>query len=1016
MDAFTAWNLFLLRTFFSPASSGEQVWLSLDPDELDAIAPQLGGDQGLLAAVRAGPAYLPEGKADFTGLAERLCELRRSTSPQLRGYVDPGSLAAEYAEAHAPSYLPILAALTRNSAAQEDTGYYQLLRAELELPDSWSTGDMKRLDSLWSDLAEWTREMNGRFGLFTYRRLGSYRYVGIPRSQVIISRRDARALTRVFAQVGITSGQATTPRIVDDIIESARGMAYLSRPFRQALEQLAFREPIRERVLSILEDWDGLVVGATSLSGSTPEATNEVALGDLEVALGLERGNVMPWQVRWRVPALRDVGSIRLQQEHAIWNGSLAGTEAVTTEPAEENTNVAARALLARSATEDVTFDVMLERNDEAEPTLLSRVVLRRRALRFLVGINEFRAGVQSSVLVERPLPMHGPAYLLASVSTVGLLQKVVRENRIQHEACPADGLPEGWKLFYLPRCEDISDAQRAEMPDGDAPRSLPRTLRLVGGRPIHRGGVRQYLSFDLPTVELDAPEGTEIEPIPGLRLNPQAAYPESSQVTQGVARIATIKRFAIEVIDVRAHAFELRAAHLGEVLDKVRLRIAPESGLNLAKGAVFALDPRGHPQSEGVGLRGVLSDADATLPCRSAESALPVDLGWPLHVHDSVGMRNRPAARFLHTLSQAGAMSLGPARDQLFRLLGPDLHPYDLLRDLRGRGFLEIEANSKGHWTRVHMVPPFLSILPVRSSRGPVVAALGGTLPLQQWDNACAAAAHDVTPMRDVRESHLPTVWIVAKSRAALDHLAATMEVRVVDRASERVATWAAAIEDVRSELMTAGVESLGGGTRHVERFMPAQGRFVAPDTRMALVPGPTTQLFQVEDMETGSHWIYVLGFRTAAEHVQYSFVRDSRWGVWIALGSLAKWAQTTFARDDLYPWPIHYDKVGRILWLPKRLSLPMVLERALLLCSGASPVEERLCRMPATSGVGLSRYGNGRGLGVVSDAYREYVPQYPASAQWLGYRWIPQQVAQEVARKVGATLHPLVAGPTLA
>lgn len=1025
MDAFSSWNLTLLRSFFSLGSGGDQVWLAVDPDELWAIAPELGGDQGLLEAVRSGPSwptiwdgyyrYASSGTTvDLVQRAMGMLIQRQRAIYRPPGYIDPGSLDESYEGLHAPPYLPILAVLVRNSALQEDNSYYPALRAELGLPETWSSNEMRALIPLWEDLDRWTASTGGRFGRFTYRSLGTHRFIGIPRSQIVISRRDAKALTRLFAQAGVRGGQKASPKLLQELVESARGMLYLSSPFRQALEQPEFREPIADRIASILDDWDGVVIGpAASALGNDDSAQD--AASDLEVALGLADGNNLPWEVRWRVPAVRDAGRVFITTGGGTWEAEFAGTEAVTTEPTNDVNADAARVLLARSANEEVSLDLSIKHPDTPNGQALGEVVLRRRPLRYLVPVRESVGQSARRVLLERPLPSHGPAYLLAPPGNAGLLRQVLQQVHIRHAPCPADGLPEGWVLFLLPECAEISDAQRDQLPDGYASGVRTRTIRLVGGRPIQRAGVRQYLSFDLPSVELDAPDGTMLV-APGLRFTPQVGNEISGGDGGGVEDLSTVRRFDVEIAAAQARTFEIRAMFGGEVLDTVRLRLAPESGLEVASGTSFAVDPRGNPIRGGDGLKGVLPESGVEPSSSDLTHAnFCVDVGWPAHSDGALEIKRLPAARFLYTLSQLGSMALGPARDHLRRLCGLGSNPYDVLRELRGRGFLEIEANSKGHWVRVHAVPPFIYVLPVTARQGSVVASLGGTMPLQQWDVVCDAASHGLTAMRELEggRTHLRAVRLVAPSLNALREFASDAKLNVVIGAAQRVAAWAAGIDEVGENIMAAGVESLGAAVRQVERFMPAQGRFVPSPSRMSLLPGPSSQLFQVEDMETGSHWIYVLGYRTETATTQYTFVRDARWGIWLALASAAKWAQAAMRRDDLHPWPLHYDSSNRTLWLPSRLNLPVVLERALLLCSGAPPIAERVCSTPVDEGVGLSRFDDGRDLGVVSYAYQDYVPKHPESARWLGYRWVPEEIAREVASKLGAALRPLLPVP---
>ena len=113
---------------------------------------------------------------------------------------------------------------------------------------------------------------------------------------------------------------------------------------------------------------------------------------------------------------------------------------------------------------------------------------------------------------------------------------------------------------------------------------------------------------------------------------------------------------------------------------------------------------------------------------------------------------------------------------------------------------------------------------------------------------------------------------------------------------------------------------------------------------------------------------------------------MHDSRWGIWLALSAFAEFARDSHGRQDAVPWPIHYTENDGTLWLPARLRPPFVIERALVMCAASSPF---------TSSVAP---------GTVSPVYAEMV-----GGIWLGYRWVPEEVAGRVARLLGAVLAPL-------
>jgi hypothetical protein len=197
--------------------------------------------------------------------------------------------------------------------------------------------------------------------------------------------------------------------------------------------------------------------------------------------------------------------------------------------------------------------------------------------------------------------------------------------------------------------------------------------------------------------------------------------------------------------------------------------------------------------------------------------------------------------------------------------------------------------------------------------------------------------------------------------------------------------------------QLELGAVESIGALEYRPQRFHTGSGRFMQVDS---LLPKTTCDLFRMDDRDVTGGRVYVLGTRRASM-ARYSFVRDSRWGVWIAQCSFARLVKETCAIDDACPWPIPYIAMEHTVLLPARISLPVVLERALVLCSGQSPevVDAKGCLVGGQ--VLLSRDQGGKSIAAVSQVYRDM-----ADGKWLLYKTVPQQVAAIVAGKLGATL----------
>lgn len=1022
MDAFVAWNLRLLESFFSPASRGDEVWLAIDPVELGSIGPDLGGDVGFLEAVRNGPPwptikgsreYVSRGtSADLVARALGLCSQRLASPWRPSGYVDPGQLSPVYLDTRAPTYLPFLVALVRACSEKDEDGFYACLREALQLGPNWGSVAMAQLRPVWRDLETWTDERGGSLGRFTLRRLGGLRQIGIPQAQSIVSRRDVSMLTRVFAQAGVLPGQPVSANLISSIRSIAREAPYLSRAFLDALWKPEFLEPVNERLRSLLDEWDGRVVGAgvVARDGSSGTHTQQ---DEVQIALGLANGNSLPWQIRWRVAAQDDAGSITLTAEAQQWRARMNGESVVTT--AREFPSGCS--LLAISAIHDVELQAEVNAGDaEGEARTTRSMILKKRPLRTLI-LDTDDTGSGSVILVERPLPANGPAYLLCCPVNRQNVDRFLYQNEVNYEVAPNEGLPDGWSLIFLPDCGSIGEASRNDLPDGllATERQRPRVLRLVGGRVIHRAGLRQFLPYDLPAVELDAPFGTELC-ASGLDLLEQ--HRMSEPVLNGIpSSRASLRRFSITVRDPESRSFEIAALNSGERIDSVRLRLAPADGLQWVAGTAFSLNRLGYPQPNDDGLRGAVLHANQAALAHTSQSCGVSEqaLGYAIGASDGISLARHPGVELLDSLAQAGSIEYGRARDQLRRLIARyhQLGEYEVLaimRELSARGMLEIEVDAKGRWARVHSASPTIYLLPVESPAGHVVAGIAGSLRLAQWNTLAASARYSVRPTIDVSATAVvPVLRLIAPSVEALRDLGAEGGFEVVNAPAPAIAYWAAGLDQVRSAMDSRGVESLGSGLSEVEWYRPASGEFIPSGDAVVMRDGLDHQLFRFEDGETGRHRLYSLGVRTHDGRSRYAFVRDPRWGVWAALQSFANFARR-YGIEDASPWPFPYASTDNCVWLPARISLPVVLERALVLCSGGAPVRTEISRAPQRQQV-LLEYRSGTGaVGVVSPVYDLFVPRHPRWAAWLGYRWVPDALAREVAAKLGGQLQYIV------
>lgn len=1006
-DLYSLWNVKLLETFFSPASKGEEVWLQMEPGELDSIGPELGGDEGFLSAVRAGPSWETVSRygglpirgtsADLVNRVNGLVQQRKAPTGRPRSYQDPGTYSATYRGKSAPAYLPYLVALVRSVLLAEE-GFYSHLRAALHLPANWGSQQMEHLHAAWADLEAWTKNTNGEFGRFNFRTLGGYPLVGVPRSQSIMSRRDCELVSRVFAQVGARPGQQLSEKLLQDIKLRAASSTFLTASFKDALSKPDFDDPISVQLKALFEDWDGKVPSAATQQAGYKQHEDGDS-DDVEICLRLQEGNDFPWLIHLRVPPLRENGDVVLKGQNMRWIASMHGTEAATT---DANTNAgaqaAASAMLSCSSREDVEF-VAIHVPEASGEVALGNVFLRKAILRvFIWSYDDFS---RKDELREHALPLNGPAFLLAAASNARQLEGWLKREQVSHQVLETSGLPEGWLLVCLTDCQALTQEQRASMPDGESERAQHRPIRLVGGRSVRRGGLRQYMSYDLPIVELDAPEGAQVRAV-GLRL-------EEERKSEDPAFLSGIRRFRVTPEELGPRSFTIAASLHDRPLGSITLRVAADSGEQVEMRRAFSLDSEGSPRKDGQGLRGILpmilGRGPKMLPHFCVQHR---ELGEQLRADDVVTMQSHAVAKFLDTLAQVGSMAYGPARDQLARVTArgeSKASPSTLLLDLRSRGYIEIETNTRGHLTRVHAVPPALYELQVEAGGQPVFGVLG-TLRLQQWESISVSNVDFCIYHISGNDGCLRAWRILARDVESLKETAAACGFTFNKSPALPIAEWAATRDEVVTRIEQLAGEGIGARVRLPERLQPDKGWFFSINEVQCPIRGPAYQLFRMEDRDVGRLQVYAVGINRDGSSCRYGFVRDSRWGVWIALGAFADFVKRELGIDNASPWPVPYLPEDGTLLLPARLSFPVVLERALNLCSGSGPEIMDLeagsvLASPDQQNILLVRKSDAAEIASISQVYTSM-----ASGRWLAYRHVPKEVASLVASKIGGKL----------
>lgn len=989
-DRFAEWNLRLLRSFFSEASRGEEIFLRVDKDLLDQIGQDIGGDSGFLEAVREGPDWIKPSRS-FT---RTIIELKKKRKASARGYKDPGSFDPVYRRLCAPAYLPYLAALVRNDA-ENANAYYARLSEDLNLQHQFGPQEMGQVETVWADLEKWTAETGGRFGHFKLRRLGGYRLIGVPRSQSILKPSDVEELARVFVQAQVRPGQELSEESLTRILNEARAMrAAFTAGFQRALQIDEFEQPIRAAALTAYSDWDGTLPVRSSGAPNDEASTYVTNESELFIGISLSVVQDFPLQLSpsWRIPAIQDIGKFELAKDELAWSGQFSGTEGANTARAD-NQEADFWGLAKRASDTTVQFDARCFVSEDSEPMSLKLTLMRRPLWVLTPAIDNLTGDIE---LREGGLPASGSAFLMAPPQSVQALQGYVEREKPEFEVISALGVPNDWLLVRLVDCASLSEEQRI-LPDGEqGARPRPRAIRFVGGRSIRRGYSRMYLPYDLPYIELDAPFSANLDYPEGLTVEEQSSFLRT--VSAHHADWKPLRRFKIRLPHSKSASYELKAISAeGSTLGQAKLRIADLGGDVVNTGKPFSLDSIGRPVHSYEGLSGVVlgnvPDDSTQLASELKDYTLQDDeLGFSI---DCQTMKVGVHEMFLDALAQYGSLNYGVARDLLQRLLlsaGELDEPVFLLLELSRRGHLGISTTHKGHIARIHSITPTLYSLPLTFSGQPIWA-VAGTLRIDHWKVVAreneAWSAHQVYRSQGVFEP-----WrLVIRNKSDALTTSSQLGFKFSEKPCVSVACWSASLGLFRDETFRNTMESIGSAREGAMRLNASTGRFTASPF------GNVCELWRIRDLDIGVGNLYVL-----ADKGKYSFVSDSRWGVWVALDAFAQHISSYPGMNDVHPVPITYESVKRTMWIPARISLPTVLERALVLCSGDSPdvlTLQKDVAENAGSRLRLLRTEDGMPGFSANKFYTDM-----ANGKWLAYRYVPENIARVIAGKLGAIL----------
>ncbi|MBL7083771.1 MAG: hypothetical protein ISS41_09100 [Candidatus Aminicenantes bacterium] len=243
------WNDSLVKHFFSESMTNREVLLYINDEVISQLGePHGAGVDDFIEAVKKGPEWATK---------DRFCQKAWHTHNDWR------KRNLEY-----PPYVGylaffVLAAVTETDYAPHS--YYPRLRKRLGEPeDAGMPAFFDRMIDLWDDLEKWSREdKHEELGRFVARIRGGWIYVGLPRSQTILSENERKHLPNMFDAAGLDPTDPPSPEIIPKML-SYYGQSILANRTRSLLESTqadddVLKSALVELVLDELEEWDGTI-------------------------------------------------------------------------------------------------------------------------------------------------------------------------------------------------------------------------------------------------------------------------------------------------------------------------------------------------------------------------------------------------------------------------------------------------------------------------------------------------------------------------------------------------------------------------------------------------------------------------------------------------------------------------------------------------------------------------------------------------------------------------------------